>query len=97
MSHMYTLSQHHNWNNIFRQWKLPLYFSKSVLNHITHFVNGVLSQGFSGTLTDIHRESLHNRDRRSLSHFLSHGKCNEQFLKQIVRNIVFKQVKWNSK
>lgn len=39
MSHMYTLTPHINWNNIFRQWKLPLYFSKSVLNHNIHFVD----------------------------------------------------------
>ncbi|MBG9791697.1 transposase [Paenibacillus dendritiformis] len=97
MSHTYTLTQHRHWNNIFRQWKLPLYFSKSVLNHITHFVDGMLSSGFTGTLTDIHRESLHHRDRRSLSHFLSHGKWDEQFLKQIVRNIAYQQVKYSAK
>jgi hypothetical protein len=88
MPHAYTLAQHRNWNNIFRQWKLPLYFSKSVLNHITHFVDGMLSSGFTGTLTDLHREILHHRDGRSLRHLLSHGKWDEKFLKQIIRNIV---------
>lgn len=97
MSHTFTLAQNHNWNNIFRQWNLPLYFSKSVLNHITHFVDGMLSQGFTGCLSDIHRESLHNRDRRSISHFLSHGNWNEHYLKQTVRNIAYKQVKWHAK
>lgn len=97
MSHTHTLAQHLNWYNIFREWKLPLYFSKSVLNHISHFVDGMLSEGFTGTLTNIHRESLHNRDRRSLSHFLAHGKWSETFLKQIIRNIAYKQVKWSAK
>jgi hypothetical protein len=96
MSHTYTLTQHLNWNNIFQQWKLPLYFSKSVRNHIVHFVDGMLSRGFTGTLADIHRESLHNRDRRCLSHFLTHAKWNEQHLMRIVRQTAFKQVQWNA-
>ncbi|WP_157277899.1 hypothetical protein [Paenibacillus taiwanensis] len=44
MSHTYTLGQQINWNNIFRQWKLPLYFSKSALNstkYVTWFVSTI--------------------------------------------------------
>lgn len=74
-----------------------MYFSKPVVNHIVHFVDGMLSDGFTGTLSDIRRESLHNRDRRSISYFLSHGDCDEQFLKQIVRMLAYKEVNWSAK
>lgn len=97
MSHTYTLSHQSKWNNIFRQWKLPLYFSKPAQNHIAHFVDGMLSESFSGTLTDIHRESLHSRDRRSISHFLSHGDWNEQHLDHIVQTLSYKEVSRISK
>ncbi len=58
MSHTSTLSQENHWNNRLDDWKLPLYFSKPALHHIKHFVDGMLSTGYTGTLTDIHRESL---------------------------------------
>lgn len=73
MSHASTVSQENPWNNWLGEWKLPLYFSKTVLHHIKHFVDGMLSTRFTGTLTDIQRESLQERDRRTLSHFLTHA------------------------
>ncbi|MGG1619409.1 hypothetical protein [Paenibacillus sp. NRS-1781] len=59
MSHTYTVTQQQEWHNLFAAWKLPLYLSKPALKHVIHFVDGMLSSGFTGTLTDIHRESLH--------------------------------------
>ncbi|MBJ6362628.1 transposase [Paenibacillus sp. GCM10012307] len=73
--------------------ELPLYFSKPVLHHIKHFVSGMLSSGFTGTLTDIHRESLQERDRRTLSHFLTHGNWNPSYLERIVQQVAFQQIK----
>ncbi|MMZ55816.1 hypothetical protein D1872_176830 [compost metagenome] len=93
MSHTYTLSQQNHWNNRSEQWKLPLYFSKLVLHHIKHFVDGMLSTGFSDTLTDIHRESLQDRDRRTLSHFLTHGNWNASYLKRIIQHVAFQQMR----
>ncbi len=93
MSHTYTLTQQHHWYNLFQQWNLPLYFTKPVLHHIQHFVDGMLSAGFTGTLTDIHRESFHDRNRRTLSHFLSHGNWNLTFLKRIIQHVAFQQIK----
>lgn len=93
MSHTYNLSQQNHWNNRLDEWKLPLYFSKPVLHHIQHFVDGMLSTGFTGTLTDIHRESLQERDRRTLSHFLTHGHWDTSYLKRIVQRVAFQQIK----
>ncbi|MBO2943645.1 transposase [Paenibacillus sp. F411] len=70
----------------------PLYFTKPALRHIHHFVDGMLSAGFTGTLTDIHRESLHERDRRTLSHFLSHGNWNRSFLQRITQRVAFQEI-----
>lgn len=75
------------------QWKLPLYFSKPVLHHIKHLVDGMLSTRFTGTLTDTHRESLQDRDRKTLSHFLAHGNWNLSYLKRVVQRIAFQQIK----
>lgn len=97
MSLTYTLAQHSTWSNVFQQWRLLVCFFKSVLNHLIHFLDGMLSKGFTGTLTDIHRESLYNRDRRSLSYFLSHAKWNEHYLMRIVRQTVYKQVQMNAR
>lgn len=92
MSHTYILSQQNHWNNHLDAWKLPLYFSKPVLHHIRHFVDGMLSTGFTGTLTDIHRESLQERDRRTLSHFLTHGNWDASYLKRVVQRVAFQQI-----
>lgn len=91
MSHTSTLSQEKHWNNRLAEWKLPLYFSKPALHHIKHFVDGMLSTGFTGTLTDIHRESLQERDRRTLSHFLTHGNWDDSHLKRLVQRVAFQQ------
>ncbi|WP_340400506.1 transposase [Paenibacillus sp. FSL H8-0079] len=93
MSLTSTLSHENHWNNRLNEWKLPLYFSKPVLQHIKYFVDGMLSNGFTGTLTDIHRESLQERDRRTLSHFLAHGNWNTSYLKRITQRVAFQQIK----
>lgn len=47
----FNVSQENPWNNWLGGWKPPPYFSKSILHHIKHFVDGMLSTGFTGTLT----------------------------------------------
>lgn len=64
MSHASNVSQENLWNNWLGEWKPPPYFSKTILHHIKHSVDGMLSTGFIGTLTDIQRESLQERDHR---------------------------------
>lgn len=73
-----------------------MYFSKSVCNPLTHFVEGMRCKRFTGTLTDIYQQSLHNRNCRNLRHFLSRGKGDEQCLQHIIGNVACKQVKWNA-
>jgi hypothetical protein len=53
----------------------------------------MLSLGFSGTLTDFHRESLKDQNRRTLSHFLAHGSWDEQVLQRIAQQVAFHQIK----
>lgn len=92
MSHTFRVAHQEELNNILREWKLPLYFTKPVMNHIVHYLDGILSKGCTGTLTEIHREGRHHRDRRTLSHFLAHGKWNESFLLRIAQHHSWKSV-----
>ncbi|OKO50618.1 hypothetical protein ABH17_028705 (plasmid) [Bacillus toyonensis] len=64
---------------------VPLYYLKPVMNRLVRFLEGFLAHGFAGTLTDIHRESFHSRNRRTLSHFLTHGKWDEHHLLHVVQ------------
>lgn len=77
---------------LLQQWNLPLYYSKPVMNQLVHLLDGVLAQGFSGTLTDIHRESCHSRNRRTLSHFLTHGKWDEKHLMHVVQENAWRTI-----
>lgn len=93
----YRVAHQQEINNILRTWRFPLYFSKPVMNHMVHFLDGVMTRGFSGTLTDIHRESCHSQDRRTLSHFLTHGKWNEQHLMRIIQQQSWENIKREAK
>ncbi|KIV53674.1 hypothetical protein TS65_20220, partial [Aneurinibacillus migulanus] len=93
----YRVAHQQEINNILRTWRFPLYFSKPVMNHRVHFLDGVMTRGFSGTLTDIHRESCHSQDRRTLSHFLTHGKWNEQHLMRIIQQQSWESIKREAK
>lgn len=74
------------------EWKLPFYFSKPVINHLTHFVDGMLSIGFSGKLTEIHSFSHQKKHRTTLSHFLKKGSWNEHYLLQQTRERILRKV-----
>lgn len=92
---MNRLSHQNEIYNGFTDWKLPFYFSKPVLNHLSHFVDGMLSTGFTGKLTEIHAFSHHKRHRTTLSHFLKKGSWNEDYLLQQVRQHIIHQLKGN--
>lgn len=79
--------------NGFIDWKLPFYFSKPPLNHLAHFVDGILSTGFTGKLTEIHTLSHHKRHRTTLSHFLKKGAWNEAYLLQQTKQHIHSQLK----
>ncbi|MBB6024956.1 hypothetical protein HNR77_006108, partial [Paenibacillus sp. JGP012] len=87
MSHTFKVAHLDTLHNAFRDWKMNLYFSRPTLQHFASFVTAMLSPTFQGTLTDVARESFSPRDRRSLSHFLAHGKWDTSRLKQISRDL----------
>ncbi|WP_257721612.1 IS701 family transposase [Aneurinibacillus sp. XH2] len=60
-------------------------------------MDGVMTRGFSGTLTDIHREGCHSRNQRTLSHFLSHGKWDENYLMRIIQEKTWKMIRQEAK
>lgn len=47
-----------HYQEIYNTWSslgLKLYYSKSVMNHLVHLIDGMLTKGCSGTLTDLHQ------------------------------------------
>ena len=90
---MNTLTYHQQINKGFLEWELPFYFSKPVLRHLTHFIDGMSSIGFTGKLTEIHAFSHHQKHRTTLGHFLKNSPWNETYLlrqsqKYVRQNIV---------
>lgn len=51
MSSYMKLPQHEIIHQYLKEQRFDLQFSKPVLRHIVHFVNGATEKGFSGTLT----------------------------------------------
>lgn len=89
---MTSLSHHQQIEKGFEAWNLPFYFSKSVLRHMLHFIDGLSSTGFSGKLTEIHALSHHAKHRTTLGHFLQHSPWEESFLLQQSQRHVLKQM-----
>lgn len=77
---MNRLTHHQQINKGFIDWQLPFYFSKPVLRHFTHFIDGMSSIGFTGKLTEIHAFSHHQKHRTTLGHFLKNSPWNETYL-----------------
>lgn len=67
-------------------------FLFTFLNHLSHFVDGMLSTGFTGKLTEIHAFSHHKRHRTTLSHFLKKGAWNEDYLLQQTKQYIHGQL-----
>lgn len=79
---MNSLSHHTQITKGFSDWQLPLYFSKPVLRHFTHFIDGMSSIGFTGKLTQIHKFSHHPKHRTTLGHFLQKSPWQDKYLLQ---------------
>lgn len=93
---MNRLSHHTQINKGFSDWRLPLYFSKPVLRHLTHFVDGMSSTGFTGKLKQIHAFSHHPKHRTTLGHFLLKSPWDERYLLQQSKHFIQRQLDKNS-
>lgn len=89
---MNSLSHHTQIKKGFSAWQLPLYFSKPVLQHFLHFIDGMSSIGFTGKLTQIHALSHHPKHRTTLSHFLHKSPWNERYLQRQCQQFVQRQL-----
>lgn len=89
---MNRLSHQEEIYNGLAEWNLPFYFSKPVIHHLTHFIDGMLSIGFTGKLTEIHSFSHQKKHRTTLSHFLKKGSWNESYLLQQTREHILRKV-----
>lgn len=89
---MNSLSHHIQINKGFSDWRLPLYFTKPVLRHLTHFIDGMSSIGFTGKLTQIHAYSHHPKHRTTLGHFLQNSPWKDTYLLQQSKQFVQRQM-----
>ncbi|MDT2688425.1 MULTISPECIES: IS701 family transposase [Bacilli] len=89
---MNSLSHHTQINKGFSDWRLSLYFSKPVLRHFTHFIDGMSSIGFTGKLTQIHAYSHHPKHRTTLGHFLQKSPWQDKYLLQQSKQFVHRQI-----
>lgn len=89
---MTSLSHQQQIEKGFQAWNLPFYFSKPVLRHLLHFVDGMSSVGFGGKLTEIHAFSHQATHRTTLGHFLQHSPWEESFLLQQSKKQVLKKI-----
>ena len=72
--------------NTLCNWSLSLYFSKPVMRHLVHMMDGIMHKGCSGTLT---------AHRTTLSHFLSRGVWDESVLQHLMQKQAHRQAKQN--
>lgn len=83
MSHTAIVPDHQMLRNYLLQHRLPLYFSKPVMNHILTYMAAATSKGFRGKVVDLaDYSSCH---RTALGHFLTHGHWDERILQHKVK------------
>ncbi|WLR41408.1 transposase [Bacillus carboniphilus] len=82
---MTRLSHQEKIHNILEEWRLPLYFSKPSMNHLVSMIDGMLSFGFTGKISQIHALSFCKKHRTTLSYFLNKGAWDETYLNQITK------------
>ena len=70
-------------------------FSKPVLRHLLHAVDGISSHGFTEKLTEIHATSHHPKHRTTLGHFLQHSPWEESYLLREMKQHVHGQLSKN--
>ena len=76
----------------FRKLGLISQFTSSVFNHILQIIDGMLSQNFNGTLSDIHKKSFYNRCRQTISHMMTNSKWDEKILSDAIKNVSYEEV-----
>jgi hypothetical protein len=76
--------------NTLEELKLPFYFSSVVFKHIAKFIDGILSFGFTGKITEIHKASMSDNDRTTINRFLNSNSWNDEFLSRICRKMPMK-------
>jgi hypothetical protein len=82
MSHSIILPHHQTIYEYFVRQGMDLYFSKPVLKHMVHFMDGVTQKGFSGTVTDIHALSHERRHRTTINNFLNKSPWDKKWIQQ---------------
>jgi hypothetical protein len=97
MSRNARLPHHETIYQYLKEQRFDLYFSKPVLRHMVHFLNGATEKGFSGTLTDLHELSQETRHRTTLSHFLHKGVWKDGWLERWVLKQSITRIQEHSK
>ncbi|SJP94646.1 FOG: Transposase [Clostridioides difficile] len=92
---MNSLSHHTQITKGFSDWRLSLYYSKPVLRHFMHFIDGMSSIGFTGKLTQIHAFSHHPKHRTTLGHFLQKSPWQDKYLLQQSKQFIHRQIDQN--
>ncbi len=59
---MSNLAHHQQIEEGFQTWNLLFYYSKPVVRHLLHFIDGMSSIGFTGKLTETHAFSHHEKN-----------------------------------
>jgi hypothetical protein len=95
MSHTAIVPEHATLRNYLLQHRLPLYFSKPVLDHILTYMVAATAKGFRGKVVDLAEYS--ERYRTTLGHFLAKGKWDESVLQSKVKSESIRQVLQKSK
>jgi hypothetical protein len=97
MSRNVRLPHHETINQYVKNQKFELYFSKPVLKHMVHFIDGAVQKGFSGTLSDLHSFSHETRHLTTLSHFLNKGSWNDNWLRQHMQKRTLQRIQKEAK
>jgi len=95
MSHIVIVPNHEQIRNFLNHHRLPLYFSKPALQHITEYIAASTAKGFRGKVVDIAEYS--DCHRTTIGHFLSDGKWDESYLQRIVKEESLRHVVQQSK
>jgi hypothetical protein len=84
MSHNTIVPNHAALRNYLSEHRLPLYFSKPVIEHLVTYMAAATAKGFRGKVADLAEYS--HCHRTTPGHFLAHGKWEETVLQHKVKN-----------
>lgn len=73
--------------NFIKKMNLESEYTHIVIKHMTTFLTAMAVKCFKGKMTDV--ESYSTCHRTTLSHFLSKGKWNDNYLKQVIKTMSF--------